>query len=77
MEISRQLAIQKVWDSPDVVPEVVDVLSAIPDEVWEAAAGLGELRVAVEPYCVARGCDPDELEQILSRHVGDAWWKPE
>ena len=77
MQISRQLAIQKVWDSPDVIPEVVDVLSAIPDDVWDSADGLAELRTVAEPFCSANGCDPDELEQVLSRHVGDPWWQPE
>lgn len=76
MEISRQLAIQKVWDSPDVVPEVVEALQAMPDTVWDAAPDLGELREAARPFCEAAGCDVEELEQILSRHVGDTWWRP-
>ena len=77
MQISRQLAIQKVWDSPDVIPEVVEVLAAIPDEVWDSVDGLDALRTVAGPFCSAKGCDPDELEQVLSRHLGDPGWKPE
>lgn len=73
MQISRTLAMTKVRDAPDVVPEVLDVLLQMPDEVWDSCADLAELAGSAAPWLESVGCDPDELTQVLGRHVGAEW----
>lgn len=73
MQVNHELAIQKVWDAPDVVPEVVDALRAIPEDLWEAAADLGELIERAASHIEGAGCELDEFGQVVSRHVGEMW----
>ncbi|MDP1818596.1 MAG: hypothetical protein Q8K58_01715 [Acidimicrobiales bacterium] len=71
--MNHELAIQKVWDSPDVVPEVVDALRAIPEDVWDGSDTLTELMDNGASYITGAGCELDEFGQVVSRHVGEMW----
>lgn len=73
MQISRMLAVTKVRDAPDVVPEVLDVLLALPDAIWDGCEDLSELVGRAAPWLESAGCDADELTQVLGRHVGTEW----
>lgn len=73
MQVNHELAIQKVWDAPDVVPEVVDALRAIPEELWSSSADLQELMTRAASHIEGAGCELEEFGQVVSRHVGEMW----
>lgn len=73
MQVNHELAIQKVWDAPDVVPEVVDALRAIPEELWSSSADLQELMTLAASHIEGAGCELEEFGQVVSRHVGEMW----
>lgn len=73
MLITRKLAIQKVWDAPDLVPEVADALEAIPDDLWDSSDTIAELVERSRAAITEAGCDVADFEQVLGRHVGQEW----
>lgn len=69
MKLDRQLAVHKVWEASDCVPGVVDVLRALPEEVWARHDSVRDLASAVAADLRANDTDEDDLVLVLERWV--------